>query len=88
MQYETFAITDVALLPDVPYTNVDECANQISGIYDIAAEHGGQIIATHTFDCNVRKPGQAEEADEVEAVRITSLFFVIEFPDDVDVSKI
>jgi hypothetical protein len=86
MQYETFAVPGAAIPADRPCTTVDEYADLISGVYERVAEQGGEIIATHTLDCDVEGPRQGECDKEPFSIRETCLFFVAEFPDDADIS--
>jgi hypothetical protein len=85
VQYETLAFVGATTPPERhTYRNVDECADQISGLYELAAGHGGRIIAEFTLDCDVQGHGE----DAPASVRSSCLFLVAEFPDDVDLSTL
>jgi hypothetical protein len=91
MQYEAFAVPLASVPVGEPaFRSADECADQISGVYEMIAGHSGEIIATYTLDCDVQGPrrSERERGSDTFAIRQTCLFLVAEFPDDVDMSTI
>jgi hypothetical protein len=93
MQYETYTVVG-AITPqpndESAYENLAECANEISGIYKAAAAHGGKVIGGHTLECDVLEPArlQVRELSNLKSHIMSTLFLVVEFPDDVDVDGI
>jgi hypothetical protein len=90
MQYETLAVPLASIPADRPYTSADECADQISGVYEMVAAHSGEIVASYTLDCDVQGPrkSRGERGSDTFAIRQTCLFLVAEFPDGADLSTL
>lgn len=80
MRYEVCPIVGAATPPFRKNDDVNTIADEIASAYNIVAENGGRIVATHNLTCDVN----IAKGDEPEKIARTDfLFLVVERPGDV-----